>query len=74
MLGKFELLTQASHKTVEEWLIVVGDDVPMYAILTDNVRLDEVNDILLFCFPQWNFFCPFREAISSSDDVGVTSE
>jgi len=54
VLGKLELLTQASHEVVEEWLAVINDDVPSYAILIDNVHPDEVNDILLFYFPQWN--------------------
>jgi len=51
MLGKFELLTQASHEAIEEWLTIVGDDVPRYVIPIDNVHPDEVNDIFLFYFP-----------------------
>jgi len=73
MLGKFKLLTHASHEAVKEWLTVVGDDVPRYAIPIDNVRPYEVNDIFLFYFPQWNCFCPFGEVISGSKDVVVTS-
>ena len=48
MLGKLELLAQASHEAVEERFTVVGDDVPRYAIPIDNVSPYEVNDILLF--------------------------
>ena len=73
MLGKLELRTQASHEVVEEWLAVINDDVPSYAILIDNVHPDEVNDIFLFYFPQWNCFCPFEEVISSREDVGAVS-
>jgi len=73
MLGKLELLAQASHEAIEEWLIVVSDDVPRYAILIDNVRLDKVNDIFLFYFPQRNCLCPFGEVTNSNEDVGVTS-
>ena len=51
MLGKLEFLTQASNEAVEEWLIVVGDDVPRYAVPIDNVHPNEVNDILLFYLP-----------------------
>jgi len=72
MLGKLELLAWASHEAVEEWLTVVDDDVPRYAILIDDVHPDEVNDIFLFYFPEWNCFCPFGKVISSSEDVGVT--
>jgi len=74
VLGKLELLAQVSHEVGEEWLTVVSDDIPRYTISIDNVRPDEVNDIFLFYFPQWNCFHPFREVISSSKDVGVTSE
>ena len=48
MLGKLELLAQASHEAVEEWLTVVGDDVPRYTISPDNVCPNEVNDFLFF--------------------------
>ena len=54
MLGKLELLAQASHEAVEEWFTVVSDDIPWYAIPIDNVHPDEVNDIFLFYFPKWN--------------------
>ena len=73
MLGKLELLAQASHEVIEEWLTIVGDDVPEYAKLIDNVCLDEANNVLFFYFRLWNCFCPFREVISSSEDVGVTT-
>ena len=74
MLGKLELLAQASHEAVEEWLNVVSDDVPRYAMSIDNVHPDEINDFFFFYFPQLNYFCPFREVISSSEDVGVTTK
>ena len=51
MLGKLELLTQASHKAVEKWFTVVDHDVPRYGIPIDNVCRDKVNDIVLFYFP-----------------------
>ena len=54
MVGKLELLAQASHEAIEELLTIVGDDIPRYTILVDNVRPNEVNDILLFYFPHWN--------------------
>jgi len=69
VLGKLELLAQVSHEAVEEWLTVVGGDVPRYAISIDNVRPDEVNDILFFYFPQWNWFCPFGKVISINEDL-----
>jgi len=50
VLGKLELLAQASHEAVEEWFTVVSDDVPRYAILIYNVHPDKVNDIFLFYF------------------------
>ena len=73
MLGKFELLTQASHEAIEEWFTVVDDDVSRYATPIDNVRPNKANGIFLFYFPQWNCFCLFGEVISSNKDVGVTS-
>jgi len=51
MLGKFELLAQASHEAIDEWLTIVGDDVPRYAITIDNVHSNEINNIFLFYFP-----------------------
>jgi len=51
MLGKLELLAQASHETIEEWFTVVDDDVPRHDILIDNVRSDGINDVFLFFFP-----------------------
>jgi len=71
MLGKLELFAQASHEVVEEWLTIVSDDVPRYAIPINNVHPDEVNNIFLFYFLQWNCFCLFGELISSSEDVEV---
>ena len=58
MLGKLELLTQASHEAVEEWFTVVGDDVPRYTIPIDNVRPYEVNDIFLFLLPSMELLLP----------------
>jgi len=58
VLGKLELLARASHEAVEEWLIVVNDDVPRYAIPIYNVRPDEVKYIFLFLLPLVELFLP----------------
>ena len=49
---------QVSHEAVEEWLIIVNDDVPRYAIPIYNVRPDEVKYIFLFLLPLVELFLP----------------
>jgi len=50
MLGKLEFLTKVSHQFVDERFAIIGDNISRYAILINDVRPNEVDDILFFNF------------------------
>jgi len=73
VLGKLKLLTQASQQAVDEEVTIISDNVPPHTISIDNVCPYEVDDIFFFDLARKNCFYAFREVISGSRDVGLTS-
>jgi len=50
VLGELELLVEVTHQLVNEWFIIVCDDIPRHTISKNDVCSDKINHVVLFGF------------------------